>query len=173
MNFETQFADTHRYMNVDFKRRAREEPQSHHYLSSWLCVQFLFHSIQCLLHHPFVTMIKLRHIKGNFSATFLQKSFETSLIHSRWIARFIKEMADVGMRLCDPFFGYLAAIAATIQLEHTENKNPRIALLLNEEYRVLVGFMTGLSSKWDSMRILVSTDGPDERKEITDSSSLG
>ncbi|KAJ5129051.1 uncharacterized protein N7443_006168 [Penicillium atrosanguineum] len=156
MHFETQFADTHRYMNVDFKRRAREEPQSHPYLSSWLCVQFLFHSIQCLLHHPFVTMIKLRHMKGNFSATFLQKSFETSLIHSRWIARFIKEMAEVDMRLCDPFFGYLAAIAATIQLEHTENKNPRIALLLNEEYRILVGFMTELSSHWESMRILVN-----------------
>lgn len=160
MQFETQFADTHRYMNVDFKRRAREEPQTHPYLSSWLCVQFLFHSIQCLLHHPFVTMIKLRHMEGNFSATFLQKSFETSLIHSRWIARFIKEMAEVDMRLCDPFFGYLAAIAATIQLEHTGNKNPKIALLLNEEYRILVGFMSELSSQCESMRILVSTNDP-------------
>jgi hypothetical protein len=109
-------------------------------------------------------MIKLRHIEGNFSATFLQKSFETSLIHSRWIARFIKEMAEVDMRLCDPFFGYLAAIAATIQLEHTGNKNPKIALLLNEEYRVLVGFMSELSSQWESMRILVSTNDPDPRK---------
>ncbi|KAJ5682132.1 Transcription factor [Penicillium maclennaniae] len=83
MQFEIQFADTHRYINVDFKRRAREERQSHRYLSSWLCVQFLFHSIQCLLHRPFVTMIKLRHLK-----------------------------------------------------EHTGNQNPRIALLVNEEYRV-------------------------------------
>lgn len=160
MQFETQFADTHRYMNVDFKRRAREEPQSHPYLSSWLCVQFLFHSILCLLHHPFVTMIKLRHLSCNLSATFLQKSFETSLLHSRWIARFIKEMAEVDMRLCDPFFGYLAAIAATIQLEHTGNKNPQIALLVNNEYRTLIGFMSELSSQWESMRILVSSFAP-------------
>ncbi|KAJ6104804.1 hypothetical protein N7523_011124 [Penicillium sp. IBT 18751x] len=154
MQFETQFADTHRYMNVDFKRRAREERQSHRYLSSWLCVHFLFHSIQCLLHHPFVAMIKLRHLKGSLSTTFLQKSFETFLIHSRWIARFIKEMAEVDLRLYDPFFGYLAAVAATIQLEHTGNQNPRIALLVNEEYCILVGFMSGLSSRWESMRIL-------------------
>ncbi|KAJ5683559.1 hypothetical protein N7462_006724 [Penicillium macrosclerotiorum] len=155
MQFETQFADTHRYMNVDFKRRAREEPCSRPYLSTWMCVQFLFHSVQCLLHHPFVTMIKLRHMKGNLSATFLQKSFETSLLHSRWIARFIKEMAEVDLQLCDPFLGYLAAIAATIQLEHTGNKNPQIALLVNNEYRVLVDFITGLSSHWNNMGVLV------------------
>ena len=173
MQFETQFADTHRYMNVDFKRRAREEPQSHPYLSTWLCVQFLLHSIQCLLHHPFVTMIKLRHMSGNLSATFLQKSFETSLLHSRWIARFIKEMAEVDMRLCDPFFGYLAAIAATIQLEHTGNKNPKIALLVNNEYRTLVGFMKEVSSQWESMGVLVSVGALHERKGTTDASSLG
>ncbi|KAJ5966572.1 hypothetical protein N7481_013286 [Penicillium waksmanii] len=156
MQFETQFADTHRYMNVDFKRRARDQPQSRSYLLTWLSVQFLFHSIPCLLHHPFVTMIKLRHMPGNLSATFLQKSFETSLIHSRWISRFIREMAEVDLRLYDPFFGYLAAIAATIQLEHTGNKNPKIALLLNNEYRDLVAFMTEMSTEWDSMRILVN-----------------
>lgn len=156
MEFETQFADKHRYMNVDFKRRAREEPDARPYLSSWLCVQFLFHSIQCLLHHPFVTMIKLRNLSCNLSATFLQKSFETSLIHSRWIVRFIKEMAEVDVQLCDPFFGYLAAIAATIQLEHTGNKNPQIALLVNSEFRTLVDFMTELSAHWESMKILVS-----------------
>lgn len=156
MQFETQFADAHRYMNVDFKRRALNDPESRPYLLTWLCVQFLFHSIPCFLHHPFVTMIKLRHMRGNLSATFLQKSFETSLIHSRWISRFIREMAEVDLRLYDPFFGYLAAIAATVQLEHTGNKNPKIALLLNNEYRDLVGFMTELSSEWDSMRILVS-----------------
>ncbi|KAJ5151320.1 uncharacterized protein N7482_010572 [Penicillium canariense] len=155
MQFETQFADNHRYMNVDFKRRARHEPLSRPYLSTWLCVQFLFHSIQCLLHHPFVTMVKLRHLNENMSATFLQKSFETSLLHSRWIARFIKEMKEVELRVYDPFFGYLAAIAATIQLEHTGNKNPQIALLLNGEFRVLVDFITELSSYWENMGVLV------------------
>lgn len=157
MQFETQFADEHRYMNVDFKRRARQYPDARPYLLTWLCVQFLFHSIQCLLHHPFVTMIKLRSLSCNLSATFLQKSFETSLIHSRWIARFVKEMAEVDIRLCDPFFGYLAAIAATIQLEHTGNKNPQIALLVNKEFRTLVDFMTEMSTQWESMKILVSS----------------
>ncbi|OQE05207.1 hypothetical protein PENVUL_c026G04482 [Penicillium vulpinum] len=158
LQFETHFADAHRYINVDFKSRAREDPdpQSRTYLSTWVYVQFLFHSIQGLLHHPFVIMTKLRNFNGNISATFLQKSFETSLLHSRWIVRFIREMSEVNFETCDPFLGYLAAIAATIQLEHTGSKNPQIALLLNKEFRVLVDFMTELSVYWKNMGVLVN-----------------
>ncbi|KAJ5509822.1 hypothetical protein N7527_011965 [Penicillium freii] len=156
LQFETHFADAHRYINVDFKSRARETPQPRTYLSTWVCVQFLFHSIQGLLHHPFVIMTKLRNFNGNLSATFLQKSFETSLLHSRWIVRFIKEMSEVNFETCDPFLGYLAAIAATIQLEHTGSKNPQIALLLNKEFRILVDFMTELSVYWENMSVLVN-----------------
>ncbi|KAK4862896.1 hypothetical protein LT330_003029 [Penicillium expansum] len=156
LQFETHFADAHRYINVDFKSRAREDPRPRTYLSTWVCVQFLFHSIQGLLHHPFVIMTKLRNFNGNLSATFLQKSFETSLLHSRWIVRFIREMSDVNFETCDPFLGYLAAIAATIQLEHTGNKNPQIALLLNKEFQILVDFMTELSVYWENMSVLVN-----------------
>ncbi|KAF7590981.1 hypothetical protein BBP40_002175 [Aspergillus hancockii] len=155
MQFETHFADTHRYRAVDFVRRAREEPHSRPYLCTWMCVQFLFHSIQCLLHHPFVNMIKLRQMDGNIPATFLQKSYESSLIHSRWIARFIREMAEVDIRLYDPFIGYLCAIAATIQLENTASKNRHIAQLGNSDFRTLVDFMTDLSAHWENMDVLV------------------
>lgn len=155
MQFETHFADTHRYRNVDFRRRAREEPHCRSYLCTWLCVQFLFHSVQCLLHHPFVNMVKLRHIDGNIPATFLQKSYESSLIHSRWIARFIREMDEVDIRLYDPFIGYLCAIAATIQLENTSSKNPHIAQLGNSDFRTLVDYMTELSTHWENMGVLV------------------
>lgn len=157
LQFETHFSDEHRYMNVDFQRQAREkqDPQTRAYLSTWLCVQFLFHSIQCLLHHPFVVMVKVRHMKGNLSTTFLQKSHENSLLHSRWIARFIREMAEVDFPMYDPFFGYLAAVAATIQLEHTISKNPEVSLLVNNEFRTLVNFIEQLSTHWDNMRVLV------------------
>ncbi|KAL4894684.1 hypothetical protein BDV59DRAFT_163115 [Aspergillus ambiguus] len=154
LQFETHFADTHRYMNVDFKRRAREEPQCHTYLSTWLCVQFLFHSTQGLLHHPFVTMTKLRQMEGNIPSTFLQKSYESSLIHSRWIARFVREMAEVDWELRDPFIGYLCAIAATIQLEHTVRSNQQLVHQAKEDFRILVDFVTKASVHWPNMRLL-------------------
>ncbi|KAL5356124.1 hypothetical protein BJX96DRAFT_94055 [Aspergillus floccosus] len=155
LQFETHFADTHRYMNVDFKRRAREEPQCHTYLSTWLCVQFLFHSTQGLLHHPFITMTKLRQMEGNIPSTFLQKSYESSLIHSRWIARFVREMAEVDWELRDPFIGYLCAIAATIQLEHTVRSNQQVVLQAKDDFRILVDFVTKASMHWPNMRVLV------------------
>ncbi|KAE8348972.1 hypothetical protein BDV28DRAFT_142243 [Aspergillus coremiiformis] len=156
MQFETHFADTHRYRSVDFRRRSREEPHVRSYLCTWLCVQFLFHSIQCLLHHPFVSMVKLRQIDGNIPATFLQKSYESSLIHSRWIARFIREMSEVDIQLYDPFVGYLCAIAATIQLEKTTSNNRHIAQLGNSDFRTLVDFITKLSVYWENMGALVN-----------------
>ncbi|KAL1846647.1 hypothetical protein Plec18167_004958 [Paecilomyces lecythidis] len=155
LEFETHFADMHRYINVDFSRRAREEPQSRAYLSTWLCVQLLFHSIHCLLHHPFVVMIKVRQMDRNTPATFLQKSFENSVLHSRWIARIIREMSEVGFRLYDPFFGYLSAIAAIIQLEYTISKNEQVALIVNKDFMSLIDFMAGLAAHWDNMRVLV------------------
>lgn len=155
LQFETHFADTHRYMNVDFRRRAREEPQYRTYLSTWLCVQFLFHSTQGLLHHPFITMTKLRQMEGNIASTFLQKSYESSLIHSRWIARFVREMAEVDWQLHDPFIGYLCAIAATIQLEHTVRSNQQVAFQAKEDFRILVDFVTKASINWPNMRVLV------------------
>ncbi|KAK1145112.1 hypothetical protein N8T08_004545 [Aspergillus melleus] len=155
MQFETQFPNAHRYLNVESELRAGKESRNGAYLPTWLCVQFLLHSIQCLLHHPFVIMIKLRHITGNLSSTFLQKSFESSLLHSRWIARFIREMSNADSRPYDPFLAYLAAIAATIQLEHTASSNPDVARLVNKEFQVLIDFMTKVSVNWEIIRVLV------------------
>jgi hypothetical protein len=154
MQFQTQFADTHRYVNVDFRRRAREERGSRAYLSTWLCVQFLFHSVQALLHHPFVITGKLRQYGQHIPSTFLQKSYESSVIHSRWIARFVREMAEVDFKLYDPFIGYLCAIAATIQLEHTQSKKQQVSRLAKNDYETLVAFVTGLSAYWGNMGVL-------------------
>lgn len=142
-------------MNVDFCRRAREEPGSRAYLSTWLCVQFLFHSVQALLHHPFVVTSKLRQYGRNIPSTFLQKSFESSVIHSRWIARFVREMNEVDFKLYDPFIGYLCAIAATIQLEHSQSKKQQVARLAKNDYETLVAFVTDLTAYWGNMGVLV------------------
>ncbi|THC93269.1 hypothetical protein EYZ11_007255 [Aspergillus tanneri] len=155
LQFETHFPDAHRYLNVEAQLHSRSESESRAYLSSWLCVQFLFHSIQCLMHHPFNIMNKLRQVSGNLSSTFLQKSFETSLLHSRWIARLIKEMCQTDTRPYDPFLAYLAAIAATIQLEHTVSNNPHVARLVSKEFQILVDFMTKVSAHWENIRVLV------------------
>jgi hypothetical protein len=103
--------------------------------------------------------IKLQHVIRNVPPSFLQKSYKSSLIHSRWIIRFLDEMDEAGMMLYDPFIGYLAAIAATCQLEHTLSKHSDIAAAARLSFRSATRFLKKLSRYWNNIRELVSSVG--------------
>jgi hypothetical protein len=100
--------------------------------------------------------IKLKHVIRKVPPSFLQKSYKSSLIHSRWIIRFLDEMDEAGMMLYDPFIGYLTAIAATIQLEHTLSKHADVAAAARLSFRNAIRFLRKLSQYWDSTHELVS-----------------
>ncbi|TVY32428.1 hypothetical protein LOCC1_G008036 [Lachnellula occidentalis] len=153
-DFEPQFS-THRYREVDFPRQAIDEPHLRPYFASWLCFQLTYMSIQCLVHHPFIMFIKLQHVIRKVPPSFLQKSYKSSLIHSRWIIRFLDEMDEAGMMLYDPFIGFLAAIAATIQLEHTLSKHSDIATAARLSFRNAIRFLRKLSQYWNNIQKLL------------------
>ncbi|KAI9054442.1 hypothetical protein LZ554_001604 [Drepanopeziza brunnea f. sp. 'monogermtubi'] len=154
-DFEPDFS-MHRYREVDFPRRAIQEPHLRPYFASWLCFQLTYMSIQCCVHHPFIMFIKLQHVIRKVPPSFLQKSYKSSLIHSRWIIRFLNEMDEAGMMLHDPFIGYLAAIAATIQLEHTLSKHSDVAAAARLSFASAVRYLKKLSKYWTSIQELLS-----------------
>ncbi|EKD18948.1 hypothetical protein MBM_03190 [Drepanopeziza brunnea f. sp. 'multigermtubi' MB_m1] len=151
-DFEPDFS-THRYREVDFPRRAIQEPHLRPYFASWLCFQLTY------MHHPFIMFIKLQHVIRKVPPSFLQKSYKSSLIHSRWIIRFLNEMDEAGMMLHDPFVGYLAAIAATIQLEHTLSKHSDVAAAARLSFASAVRYLKKLSKYWTSIQELDDYDG--------------
>ncbi|TVY28676.1 hypothetical protein LHYA1_G002410 [Lachnellula hyalina] len=153
-DFEPQFS-THRYREVDFPRQAINKPGLRPYFASWLCFQLTYMSIQCLVHHPFIMFIKLQHVIRKVPPSFLQKSYKSSLIHSRWIIRFLDEMDEARMMLYDPFIGFLAAIAATIQLEHTLSKHSDIATAARLSFRNAIRFLRKLAKYWNSIQELL------------------
>lgn len=154
--YETHFPKAHRYGDVNFSQRATEEPQSRGYLIIWLYAQFMYHSIESLIHHPFIMLTKLHSIKGRVSEYFLQKSYESSLIHSRWIVRFVRDMREAKFNVYDPFLGYLAAIAGTIQLELMRSKYEQISVQATEDFQTVLEFIATLSMYWTNMKRLVS-----------------
>ncbi|PBP20744.1 hypothetical protein BUE80_DR008302 [Diplocarpon rosae] len=154
-DFEPEFS-THRYREVNFPRRAIQEPNLRPYFASWLCFQLTYMSIQCCVHHPFIMFIKLQHVIRKVPPSFLQKSYKSSLIHSRWIIRFLNEMDEAGMMLHDPFIGYLTAIAATIQLEHTLSKHSDVAAAARLSFASAVRYLKKLSKYWTSIRELLA-----------------
>jgi len=99
--------------------------------------------------------IKLQNVESIVPPTFLQKSFESSMIHSRWIIRLLQETMDLGMTIYDPFLGYLAAIAATTQLEHTKSKHSHIATAAKQNFDTAMRFIKKLSHKWSNIAALV------------------
>ena len=88
--------------------------------------------------------------------SFLQKSYKSSLIHSRWVIRLIEEMEDAGLMLYDPFIGYLVALAATIQLEHTVSKHSDVAAAAKLSVKGAIRYLRKSSKYWRSTENLVS-----------------
>ena len=109
-------------------------------------------------HHPFIMFIKMQPLIRNRKVppSFLQKSYKSSLIHSRWVIRLIEEMEDAGLMLYDPFIGYLVALAATIQLEHTVSKHSDVAAAAKLSVKGAIRYLRKLSKYWRSTENLVS-----------------
>lgn len=101
--------------------------------------------------------MKTRQIQGRVPLTFLQKSYENSMIHSKWVIRLITEMAEAGLLLHEPFIGHVAAIAATIHLEHTLSKHPRVARIAKRHFEKGRDFVKLLSLEWPNMLNTVSS----------------
>lgn len=123
-------------------------------------------------HHPFIMFIKMQPLIRNRKVppSFLQKSYKSSLIHSRWVIRLIEEMEDASLMLYDPFIGYLVAIAATIQLEHTVSKHSDVATTAKLSVKGAIRYLKKLSTYWRSVENLVITsflNGLSSNKSLT------
>lgn len=70
--------------------------------------------------------------------------------------RLIEEMEDASLMLYDPFIGYLVAVAATIQLEHTVSKHSEVAATAKLSFKGAIRYLRKLSKYWKSTETLVS-----------------
>ena len=138
----------HRYVSTGFPAKALNDPMSRTYFSTWLCFQILLHSSMCLLNHPYVLYQKLHRIAKVVPPTFLQKSYEASMIHSGWVMRLVREMNTAHLMLKDPFYGYLVSIAASIQLEHSGSKHPEKAAAARQYFDTALEYTRRLAAEW-------------------------
>jgi len=78
------------------------------------------------------------------------------MIHSSWVIRHIIEMEEVGMSIYDPFLGYLVALAASIQLEHTISDNPKVANAARRKYDKALAYLQRTTKIWPNVGNIVS-----------------
>ncbi|QGI88201.1 hypothetical protein CEK25_003157 [Fusarium fujikuroi] len=108
----------HQNEPVKFYERKVEDLKMHRdYWAPWLKEQFTYHVIPTVLNHPFLYIVGAQH-NPNLAIpnTFWRRSSELALLHSTWIVRMIDMVVDKQVPLADPFFGHVAAIAATVHL---------------------------------------------------------
>lgn len=108
----------HRYDSAKFfERKVEELKMNRDYWAPWLKEQFTYHIIPTVLNHPFLYIVGAQH-NPNLAIpnTFWRRSSELALIHATWIVRMIDMAVDKQVPLVDPFFGHVAAVAATVHL---------------------------------------------------------
>ncbi|RYN63713.1 hypothetical protein AA0117_g10708 [Alternaria alternata] len=109
-----------------------------------------------LANHPFMIHIKTVQLKQKIPLTFLQKSYEFSLIHANWVVRLLNHMDEARLMLHDPFLGHLVAIAASIHLEHTKSQYPTVAASAKQKFEKCLDFVKRLSQEWPRMQVTAS-----------------
>ncbi|KAK6216842.1 c6 transcription factor [Colletotrichum tabaci] len=118
METENRIPMCHRYDSVKFYERTMDELKvNRDYWAPWLKEQFTYHAIPTVLNHPFLYIVGAQHNPNlGIPNTFWRRSSEQALLHATWIVRMIDMVVDKQVPLVDPFFGHVAAIAATVHL---------------------------------------------------------
>ncbi|KAF4976522.1 hypothetical protein FZEAL_6814 [Fusarium zealandicum] len=147
METENRIPMCHRYDTVKFYERKVEELKLHRdYWAPWLKEQFTYHVIPTVLNHPFLYIVGAQY-NPNLAIpnTFWRRSSELALLHSTWIVRMIDMVVDKQVPLADPFFGHVAAIAATVHLYYCCAAATRLKHKSNADFakcrRFLKGFL--------------------------------
>ncbi|KIX00101.1 uncharacterized protein Z518_10238 [Rhinocladiella mackenziei CBS 650.93] len=136
METENRIPVCHRYDSVKFYERKVEELKTNRdYWAPWLREQFTYHAIPTVLNHPFLYIVGAQHNPDlAIPNTFWRRSSETALLHSTWIVRMVDMVLDKQMPLSDPFFGHVAAIAATVHLYYCCAADTRLKYKSNTDF---------------------------------------
>ncbi|EUC39909.1 hypothetical protein COCMIDRAFT_41667 [Bipolaris oryzae ATCC 44560] len=145
----------HVLSSVGSPARVLHEPALTNYFVIWLRFQLSLSAFNCILNHPFIIHVKTAPLKHRIPLTFLQKSYEFSLIHANWVFRLLNHMEEAKLMLHDPFLGHLVAIAASVHLEHTRSQYPTVAGSAKQKFNQCFQFVKRLSKEWPRMHAVV------------------
>ncbi|EXJ89888.1 hypothetical protein A1O3_02955 [Capronia epimyces CBS 606.96] len=146
---ETQIPQPHRW---DYKRfmawsaeaLERERP----YWAPWLFFQFGYHAIYAVINHPFLLTSRSQPLKLKMPNTFWRSSSESVLLHSTWITRLITMARDKHFDLFDPFLGYAAGVAASVQLFYCCSQNDELRRSARDNLEKCKAFVERQAQVW-------------------------
>lgn len=150
MEIETGMPYKYRFRPSRFTEQQPQQLQRNRaFWAPWLLLQFLYHSILCLLNHPLLLSLRLR----NFRVTmvpeiFLQHTADLTTTHTEWIVHLLDLCKEKEFKLSDPFLIHCAAIAATIYLQQSFTDDHTVRSEKQDCFQKCFSFIREMGQYW-------------------------
>ncbi|KAF2148106.1 hypothetical protein K461DRAFT_68801 [Myriangium duriaei CBS 260.36] len=149
MDFESQTPSSHRLHVSGFGDKTLDDLHEHRdFWTPWLRLQFCYHTIPCLLNHPFLIAIRLRHYRHAMPHSFLQSSFDQICLHGNWILYFVQILDRKQFEISDPILAYCVIVIATIHLQHSFVEETGLRTRAQAGFLACQNFIEKLSQRW-------------------------
>lgn len=125
------------------------------YWSAFLFIQFVYSAIPCLLNHPFLLSMRLRHFRHTIPQSFIQTSYEQITRCMGWIVYFIDLLEQKSFQVSDPTLAHCVAIVSTIHLQHSFVKNRELRRKATQGFEKCMRFLERMGSIWPAVAIMV------------------
>lgn len=156
LELERTFPDAHRYESAQFHQQAIDQVSADHdYWLPWMRIQVSYHTISCILNHPFLLSTSRPKTMTGTNA-FWKSSSQLALLHGTWISRLLQSAKLKKLRLSDPFFTYSAAIAATLHTYWSRATDEAVRSSARKHLDICQGFVAEWGPRWPVSEAMVS-----------------
>ncbi|OHE98475.1 hypothetical protein CORC01_06266 [Colletotrichum orchidophilum] len=126
------------------------------YWIPFLFSQFVHETIPCLLNHPFLLSMRLRHFRHTIPVHFIQQSFESMNRTAGWIIFFLDVIEKKSLPVMDPVMAHCVVIVATIHLQHSFVHDPILRSRAKSGFEKCMNFLLKTGAVWPSVANMAS-----------------
>lgn len=124
MNLGLKLPLIHRYRSMNVSSISPEHlEKSRNYWAPWFLSRLVYHTIICILNHPLLLTLQIRHIH-NVSEAFLQQTSWSLSNHISWAMHFLDFFMSRRFVPSDPWLVHWVAVIITIELQRSHSTDP-------------------------------------------------
>lgn len=129
--------------------------QNRGYWAHFIFIQFVYSAIPCLLNHPFLLSLRLRHFRHTIPESFIQQSYEQLTRFMGWIIYFIDLLERKSFQVSDPILAHCVVIVSTIHLQHSFVEDPVLQRKASRGFEKCLRFLKRMGQMWPSVALMV------------------
>lgn len=159
--FETVFPEVHRFKIARFHERTSLDLSTHRaYWAPWIFTQCVYHSVHCILNHPFLHVARIHGRQKLRSPSFLQHATDQTILHSTWVVHILRLCLERAFVIFDPFIGHLASMIATAEFFLRFSKDESLAAKSSRDFDMLQQFVESMANEYPHLMNTVSEQIP-------------